>query len=67
MLLSCQVHYCKKISQNLMAQGQRFGYENKPMGCENKPMDLWACESEEHEHGLARGAGENTTLMSVTL
>jgi hypothetical protein len=55
-----QVHYRKKFSQNLLLQGQRFG-------CENKPMDLWACEIEEHEHGLARGAGANTTLLSVTL
>ncbi len=30
-----------------------------------KPVDLCACESEEHEHGV--GAGANTTLMSDTL
>ena len=29
------------------------------------PMDLCACESEEHEHGV--GAGVNSTLLSDTL
>ena len=30
-----------------------------------KPMDLCACEIEEHEHGV--GDGVNSTLMSDTL
>ena len=30
-----------------------------------KPMDLCACENEEHEYGV--GAGANTTLLSDTL
>ena len=31
----------------------------------NKPMDLFVCESEEHEHGV--GTGVDTTLLSNTL
>ncbi len=30
-----------------------------------KPIDLCACESEGHEHGV--GAGANSTLLSDTL
>ncbi len=52
----CQIHYSQKVF--LLPQGQRFG-------CEKKPMDLCACESEEHEYGVSASA--NTTLLSDTL
>ena len=50
------------VRYTIVNRSRRICCRRGKVWLQKKPMDLCACESEEHEHGV--GAGVDTTLLS---